>query len=176
MCGIAGFFGSSEFLPSNKAVLDCLKLMKNRGPDFKKNIELKLKKKSLLLLFTRLSIIDIDSKANKIFEDDNGVLIYNGEIYNFLILKKKLIKKGIKFQSKTDTEVLLKILGEYGEEGVSLLDGMWAFAYFSKKKKNYFYQEIDLEKNHCFSLSIKRTSFLDQISIILKLFQKEIFR
>ena len=135
MCGIAGFFGPSEFLPSNKAVLDCLKLMKNRGPDFKKNIELKLKKKSLLLLFTRLSIIDIDSKANKIFEDDNGVLIYNGEIYNFLILKKKLIKKGIKFQSKTDTEVLLKILGEYGEEGVSLLDGMWAFAYFSKKKK-----------------------------------------
>mgnify|MGYP001386181538 CR=1 FL=1 len=135
MCGIAGFFGKNKHLPNNLQIKECLNLMYNRGPDAKGKILKKFEKKSLLFLHSRLSIIDLSEEANQPFEDDNGILIFNGEIYNYLELKKICKKKKIKFKTNSDTEVLLKILNLYGEKAVNYLDGMWAFAYFDKKNK-----------------------------------------
>ena len=134
MCGIAGFFGKSKFAPNNHQINKCLSLMHNRGPDAKGKILKSLKDKSLVFLHSRLSIIDLTKKSNQPFEDENGILTFNGEIYNFIELKKFCMRKKIKFETNSDTEVLLKMLNLYGENVVKYLDGMWAFAYFSKKK------------------------------------------
>ena len=133
MCGISGFIGKKKYFPNKKKIHECINLMKRRGPDnqsFKK-IE---KKISYLLCSSRLSIIDLNDRSNQPFEDDNGILVFNGEIYNYLEIKNELKKKGVKFKTNSDTEVLLKFLDYEGEENLSKLDGMWAFAYFSKRR------------------------------------------
>ena len=136
MCGIAGFFGQNKYEPDNHQIKKCLKLMNNRGPDAKGKILKKFKDKSLVLLHSRLSIIDLNKESNQPFEDENGILIFNGEIYNYIELKKICLRKKIKFKTNSDTEVLLKMLNLYGEKVVKYLDGMWAFSYFNKKKNN----------------------------------------
>ena len=60
MCGIAGFFGQNKYEPDNHQIKKCLKLMNNRGPDAKGKILKKFKDKSLVLLHSRLSIIDLN--------------------------------------------------------------------------------------------------------------------
>ena len=64
--------------------------------------------------------------------DENGLLIFNGMIYNYLEIKKDLLSK-IHFKTNSDTEVLLKFLNYYGPKKLEKLDGMWAFAYFNFK-------------------------------------------
>lgn len=136
MCGIAGFFGKNKYEPDNYQIKKCLKLMHKRGPDAKGEIIKKFKKKTLVLLHSRLSIIDLNNESNQPFEDENGILVFNGEIYNYIELKKKLLRKKINFKTNSDTEVLLKMLNLYGQKAVKYLDGMWAFSYFNKKKNN----------------------------------------
>ena len=136
MCGIAGFFGQNKYVPDNYQIKKCLKLMHKRGPDAKGRIQKNFKNKSLVLLHSRLSIIDLNNQSNQPFEDENGILVFNGEIYNYLELKKICSRKKIKFKTNSDTEVLLKMLNLYGEHAVKYLDGMWAFSYFNKKKNN----------------------------------------
>ena len=97
MCGIAGFFGQNKYEPDNYQIKKCLKLMHNRGPDAKGKILKKFKDKSLVLLHSRLSIIDLNKESNQPFEDENGILIFNGEIYNYIELKKICLRKKIKF-------------------------------------------------------------------------------
>ena len=136
MCGIAGFFGKSRNLPKNQYFKKCLDIMHNRGPDAQGQISKSFKDQSLVFLHSRLSIIDLTKNSNQPFEDENGILTFNGEIYNFVELKKFCLKKNIKFKTNSDTEVLLKILNLYGENAVKYLDGMWAFAYYNKKKNS----------------------------------------
>ena len=135
MCGIAGFWGSGNFLPDNKLIKNCSKLMIRRGPDNVTYKKFSNKEKSFLFMHSRLSIIDPVENSNQPMEDDNGILIFNGEIYNYIELKKDLIIKGYKFKTNSDTEVLLKMLSHYKEKALDLLDGMWAFAYYSKVNK-----------------------------------------
>ncbi len=136
MCGIAGFFGKNKYSPDKSQVNKCLKLMHNRGPDANGKISKNFKNKSLVFLHSRLSIIDLTNDSNQPLEDENGILIFNGEIYNYIELKKICLKKKIKFKTTSDTEVLLKMLNLYGQNAIKYLDGMWAFAYFNKKKNN----------------------------------------
>jgi asparagine synthase (glutamine-hydrolysing) len=134
MCGIAGFIGQQNKFPRKSIIQNCLKLMKKRGPDDQSSLEFK-KKFKYLFCASRLSIIDLNKRSNQPFEDENGVLIFNGEIYNYIEVKKKLKKKNIKFSTDSDTEVLLKFLHHEGEDKIEELDGMWSFAYYSKKRK-----------------------------------------
>ena len=70
-------------------------------------------------------------------EFNENILSFNGEIYNYEDIKNILIKKrGIKFKSKSDTEVLLKALSIYGKNIVKQLNGMWAFAFYDSNTKN----------------------------------------
>ena len=136
MCGIAGYLGSKIFLPNKSLIKNCSRLMRRRGPD---NVNHKIilnKQKSLLFIHSRLSIIDPVKISNQPMEDENGILIFNGEIYNYIELKNSLIKKGYKFKTNSDTEVLLKMLSLHGEKALNSLDGMWAFAYYNKRDKS----------------------------------------
>jgi asparagine synthase (glutamine-hydrolysing) len=135
MCGIAGFFGN-DFLPKN-TINRTLNLMSRRGPDFS-NFKIFTDKKNslnLFLLHSRLSIIDLEKRSNQPFTVGNYTIIFNGEIYNYLELKKKLISQGVKFNTLSDTEVLLKAYIHYGVKCFDELEGMWAFAIWDDKKK-----------------------------------------
>lgn len=136
MCGISGFFGNLNI--KNNTIQKTLKLMKFRGPDNQSFKFYKLLNKNLYLLHSRLSIIDLDVRSNQPFETDDLAIVFNGEIYNYIELKKDLIRKGEKFKSESDTEVLLKTYKIYGTKCVDILEGMWSFSIFDKKKNILF--------------------------------------
>ena len=138
MCGIAGYITKKKY--SNfffKEVSKNLKkLMKRRGPNQQGSFEYNSSNCSINLFSSRLSIIDLSVAGNQPMEDSEKALLisYNGEIYNFLELKKDLIKSGVSFKSNSDTEVLLYGYLEWGIEALlKRLNGMFAFALMDKK-------------------------------------------
>ena len=136
MCGIAGYFGPRSL--SDKVISSTLDLMYNRGPDSKNFYKLNIRDKSLYLFHSRLKIIDLSNKANQPFFYKGNILVYNGEIYNHLDIKKKLLQLGYKFQTTSDTEVILLSYLQFGERCVDYFEGMWAFAIWDNKKKKLF--------------------------------------
>lgn len=87
------------------------------------------------LLHRRLSIIDISEYGHQPMCDETGNvwITYNGEIYNYVELRKNLESKGVTFFSNTDTEVVLKLYIHYGKEFVNQLNGMWALAIYDRR-------------------------------------------
>ena len=125
MCGIAGIIGTN----SNERVQEMLNLLKHRGPDamgiWKSNRELSLG-------HVRLSINDLTEAGNQpmFSEDGNIVLIANGEIYNYLDLRKELELKGIKFNSNSDSEVIIHAWKTWKHKCFQMFNGMFAFVLF----------------------------------------------
>ncbi len=135
MCGISGFIGNKEI---NKKEIDkTLALMKNRGPNAKGYINFFDKKNNLRvnLLHSRLNIIDLDKRSNQPFTIGEFTIVFNGEIYNYLEIKKKLQLKGIKFHTASDTEVLLQSYIVFGLNFFEKIEGMWSFAIWDNNKK-----------------------------------------
>lgn len=134
MCGIVGYCGN--FPPSSleKANL----AQHHRGPDdkgyFVDGID------QVGLAQTRLSILDLSALGHQPMLNEEGfvILVYNGELYNFQELKSQLESKGCVFKSHSDTEVVLNAYLIYGEEMLSMLNGMFAFAIWDKTKKSLF--------------------------------------
>ncbi|MCF8131334.1 MAG: asparagine synthase (glutamine-hydrolyzing) [Deltaproteobacteria bacterium] len=131
MCGIAGYIGLH---PVEEVRIDrCLKLMGRRGPDACGVYQHSFKEsRHVCLIHTRLSIIDLDKRSNQPFQVGSKVLVYNGEIYNYLELKQTLRRLDVPFETRSDTEVLLKVLDRYGEGGLDRCEGMWAFAFYDE--------------------------------------------
>jgi asparagine synthase (glutamine-hydrolysing) len=132
MCGIAGYIGLH---PLEETRIDrCLKLMRRRGPDacgvYRHSFE---QRRHACLIHTRLSIIDLDKRANQPFQIGPKVLVYNGEIYNYLELRQLMKNSGVPFKTKSDTEVLIKVLDRYGEDGLDRCEGMWAFGFYDEE-------------------------------------------
>jgi len=107
--------------------------MQNRGPDHRDFCHLPTANRHLYLLHSRLSIIDLDPRSNQPFQKGPATLAYNGEIYNYPEIRKTLEQKGHRFQTKSDTEVLLENYLDSGPEGVGKLEGMWSFALFDDR-------------------------------------------
>ncbi len=114
------------------------KTMIHRGPDstgcyISKN-------KMIGLAHNRLSIIDLSESANQPMcnEDETVWLVFNGEIYNFQSIRDFLIKKGHRFRSKSDSEVILHLYEEKGIELIEDLNGMFAFCIFDENNNNLF--------------------------------------
>ncbi len=137
MCGIAGYIGKKKIdLPQYK-INKILSKMSIRGPDGSNVYQDRIKHFNFSFFQSRLSIIDPNPRSNQPMFDENGVLVFNGMIYNFKEIKNHLKKKKIKFNTSSDTEVLLKFLNLYGEKKLDILDGMWSFAYYNFKNKKF---------------------------------------
>jgi len=135
MCGINGIYNHKSLKDVENKVKLMNSLTKHRGPDYS-NIYLD---SSVCIGHNRLSIIDLDSKSNQPFisADENLVLSYNGEIYNFLDLKKEL-SKSYDFKTKSDTEVIIAAYSLWGIEMVYKFNGMFSFALWDKSKEELF--------------------------------------
>lgn len=136
MCGIAGYIGDQKI--DSSVVTKTLTLMKNRGPDYKNFYQTEINKAQFLLLHSRLSIIDLESRSNQPFFKDDLVIVFNGEIYNYLELKKKLINLGCNFFTNSDTEVIVESYRKFGENCIKNFEGMWSFVLLDLKKKKIF--------------------------------------
>lgn len=132
MCGIAGFFGKG-----NKETLEKMAdSLKHRGPDAAGFFY--DEKDKMGIAHTRLSIIDVSGGGQPIFtEDGNKAIVFNGEIYNFRELKKDLESRH-RFKTNSDTEVILHLYEDLGEECLKKLEGMFSFAILDLKEKSLF--------------------------------------
>lgn len=133
MCGISGFYNLKKSRVESHILQKMLSTQFHRGPDsndFYHN-------NHVGLAHNRLSLLDLSINGNQPFKDDEFVLIYNGEIYNFLELKKELPK--IDFKSNSDTEVLFHYLKSFGiEKTLKAINGMFAFAWYNIKQDTLF--------------------------------------
>ncbi len=136
MCGIAGYFGKKSI--SENVIVSTLAFMKQRGPDVQQYKTFFENNFSVSLLHSRLSIIDLEERSNQPFTIGDATIIFNGEIYNYLELKEKLLKRNIKLKTTSDTEILLHYYLIFGEKCVEYFEGMWAFAIYDSKGKTLF--------------------------------------
>jgi len=163
MCGICGIFSFKDTVnPLDVEKMN--RTLKHRGPDdegylvadtktgtfspkigsdtvptlrdrFKSIGEPERFKANLLFGHRRLSIIDLSDKGHQPMIYDDNWIIYNGEIYNYLELRKELMEKGYAFRSNTDTEVIMAAYKEWGVDCFNRLNGMWALALWDQVKR-----------------------------------------
>jgi asparagine synthase (glutamine-hydrolysing) len=136
MCGIAGkvLFDSGAKV-ERAEITAMLSPMVHRGPD-EQGIHLD---GNAGLGHLRLSIIDLNTGAQPMTNEDETVwIVFNGEIYNFLELREKLLAKGHLFRSQSDTEVIVHAYEEFGPDCVKELRGMFAFAIWDAKRRRLF--------------------------------------
>ena len=90
--------------------------------------------------FRRLSIIDCSSAGHQPMANEDGSLwiVHNGEVYNYIELRRELRQKGYSFRTDTDTEVILNAYAEWGEDCLRRFNGMWAFCIWDSRKKQLF--------------------------------------
>jgi len=140
MCGICGifYFKDSESEVKNSIITSMRDTMIHRGPD-DADIYISGDKK-VGLGHRRLSIIDLSKKGRQPMCNEDGTIwvVFNGEIYNYKELRLFLCKKGHKFISHTDTEVVIHSYEEFGEKCLDLFEGMFAFAIWDSKKNIMF--------------------------------------
>jgi len=137
MCGIAGYFGKN--LISQISIDETLKKMRQRGPDFSNHFSKAYSNNLFIyLLHSRLSIIDLHPRSNQPLIIGDEVIIFNGEIYNYVELKKHLQLKKINLITNSDTEILLQYYKLYGDKCVDHFEGMWSFAIYNIRKQELF--------------------------------------
>ena len=133
MCGICGFIEVNGGGNADKESLkDMADTIIHRGPD-----DEGLYSDGIASLANRrLSIIDLKSGKQPIFNEDGNIcVVFNGEIYNHAEISNDLAKKGHRFTTNTDTEVLVHLYEEYGDEIVDHLNGMFAFALWDRRHR-----------------------------------------
>lgn len=136
MCGINGIIRFKDIAVAENDLQGMMQTMKHRGPN-DQGIYLD---GNLGLGFVRLSIIELSTAGHQPFtsEDNRFVMVFNGEIFNYIELRDELKKEGVQFQTKTDTEVLLKSYIHWGEACQHKFNGMWAFAIYDKQNRTLF--------------------------------------
>lgn len=137
MCGIAGIYNyhSPKEPSSERNVKNMLSLIKHRGPD-ESGIFLDA---DVGMGSVRLSIIDLSS-GQQPMSDQSGRywIVYNGEIFNYTELRSDLIKKGVRFKTTSDTEVVVQMYAFYGSECLKYFNGQFAFSIWDRNKKEMF--------------------------------------
>ena len=130
MCGILAYISEKEI--KNNKISKIKNLMRCRGPDDQSYKKISFGKKNLHLFHSRLSIQDLNKRSNQPYIFKDYILIFNGEIYNFKELKKRLNKK---FQTLSDTEVILYYYNLYKDKCFELFEGMWSIVIYDTKKE-----------------------------------------
>lgn len=134
MCGIAGeFVLRGDRLVQEQNVIPMISILAHRGSDewgYYVN-----QPRTVMLLHTRLSIVDLAHGRQPLANEDGTVWIsFNGEIYDFQRMARELESQGHRFRTKTDTEVIVHLYEEYGEDFVDRLRGEFALALYDQKK------------------------------------------
>ncbi len=132
MCGIAGIINHHADPAAGEIIAAMNECQIHRGPDgagtYLDN--------DVALGHRRLSIIDLEKGGQPISNEDGSVIaVFNGEIYNYRKLREELLGRGHKFRSESDTEVIVHLYEELGGECVQMLEGMFAFAVYSRKSR-----------------------------------------
>ncbi len=131
MCGICGFAGFED----RNLIKKMCDIIAHRGPDdvgFYAD-------KNVCLGNRRLAVIDLAGGHQPLSNEDETIwIVYNGEVYNFLMLRDELEKRGHKFKTNSDTEVIVHAYEEYGVNFVNKLRGMFAFALWDSNEKKLF--------------------------------------
>lgn len=136
MCGICGIFDLNRKKRVDGSIIKQMtsKLL-HRGPDGEDHYI----NGNIAFGFSRLSIIDLEGGMQPLFNEDRSIiLICNGEIFNYIELREELIKKGHRFKTRTDVEVLVHLYEESGTDFLNQLNGQFAFAIFDFKKQQLF--------------------------------------
>jgi len=136
MCGIIGKIDFSKRAIQEKTLRKMMQTIEHRGPD-DNGVFLD---DGVGLGFVRLSILDLSQAGHQPMISDNNryVLVYNGEVYNYIELRQELEEKGYTFSSGSDTEVVLKSYQEWGKDCLHKFNGMWAFVIYDKETKEIF--------------------------------------
>ena len=136
MCGIVSIHSSDNSLENMSSQLDdMLKQIFHRGPDGEGKVYIK---DQVLLGHRRLAVIDLEHGQQPMVSEDGCYnLIFNGEIYNYLELRRLLLQRGIAFKTSSDTEVLLQMLIHFGSEALQELNGMFAFIFHDGKRNEW---------------------------------------
>ncbi|MBI2968175.1 MAG: asparagine synthase (glutamine-hydrolyzing) [Bacteroidetes bacterium] len=136
MCGITGIFHYDGSRPADEGIVRKMTAtLTHRGPDG----EGYYIKENLGLGHRRLTIIDLETGDQPLFNEDKSItIIYNGEIYNYIELREELKKTGCVFKTNSDTEVILRAYEKWGTDCQNKLNGMWAFTIWDDRKKQLF--------------------------------------
>jgi len=131
MCGINGFNFENE-----KIIKEMNERVHHRGPDSRGFFC----SDKVSLGHSRLKIIDLSEKAKQpMFDSENKIgIVFNGELYNYQEIKSELEEKGHKFNSESDTEVIINSYIEWGTNCVNHFNGMWAFAIYDRERNILF--------------------------------------
>ena len=143
MCGISGLFNfTNRNIEAKEIISKIVKAQNLRGPD--DNGQWQSDCKKVLFGHNRLSIIDLSTNGKQPFIslDNNFIITFNGEIYNFKEIKKELISKNIKFRSNSDTEVIIESYKFWGLEFLNKLRGMFSFALWDDLSKKLYWVQL----------------------------------
>src|SRR6185503_4101419 len=135
MCGISGILKFDAAAAVEYSRLERMRdVLGHRGPD---DSGIVIRGRAGLA-HNRLSIIDLGTGQQPMADTRGAWISYNGEIYNFRELRKKLEDRGCRFATHSDTEVILQAYQVYGEDCVKHLRGMFAFAIWDRKRQKLF--------------------------------------
>ena len=173
MCGIAGYIG--KHLIGKHSILNTLKLMQNRGPDHSDYMRINFDDINIIFLHSRLNIIDLDERSNQPFTIGDFTIVFNGEIYNYIELRNRLICKGVSFRTKSDTEVLLQYYIHFGEKCINYFEGMWSFAIYDNKNVKVFLSRDRFGEKPLYYLQDKDgVFFASEVKFIRSIMDKEL--
>jgi len=135
MCGIAGMFNLDGAPVAPESLRGMIRMLAHRGPD-DTGVHTQ---DAVGLAHARLSIIDLTGGHQPMSNEDASLWItFNGEIFNYLELRKDLLRKGHTFATASDTEVILHLYEEKGDDCVRYLNGQWAFAIWDNHRRRLF--------------------------------------
>lgn len=139
MCGIVGIYNlkaNNNHQGMLTEIKQMAEVLRHRGPDD----EGYFIDRNIALGHLRLSIIDLTRAGHQpmFYDNRNLVIVFNGEVYNYLEIRDELRKKGYKFKSNTDTEVILASYKEWGTDCLRRFNGMWSFVIYDSREKIIF--------------------------------------
>jgi len=136
VCGIAGFYKfESKNEDRSKVLIQAMTdKIEHRGPDDQGYFV----SQKVSLGHRRLSILDLSPLGHQPMFYNELAIVFNGEIYNYLEIKAELIKKGYKFKSHSDTEVILVSFLEWGDDCLAKFNGMFSFVIYNQKTETFF--------------------------------------
>ena len=139
MCGIFGFFSENNIDNRVDLLKIGLRKIHHRGPDEEGIYE----KNNFFMGMRRLSIIDLSGGSQPFYNEDKSIaVVFNGELYNYKILKQELVDLGHIFKTNSDTEIIAHMFEEYGPDFPEKLNGMFAIAlYCVVSEKLYLFRD-----------------------------------